>query len=282
MQCRPNKWSLRLGDMNNKKLKWIFILTCLTLVGGVVLKSISESPKSTQTEKEVFLRLNKNTGLIMKGFQYSQYHEGQKSLSIKAAKFSVEKKKISIFKLSPFKVASLKDAEIDFFGVTKRHDEENNQPDNPSADDDDNTAGRNDISFKGVLSQELLPPAALEGSISATCEPVKINLYLDDAPVTVIQAGKAIVDPRQRRLILRNNIQVRSGSLSLTTDRMAIYPETGLFEIENKYVLKKKEDETITGEKLTTDFFLEVVSKHQITSKDKARVDEKAQSASGG
>jgi hypothetical protein len=267
--------------MNNKPLKLILLMISIALISGLVVKGITGRSKSTQKEKEVFLRLNKNTGLIMKGFQYSQYHEGQKALSIKAAKFSVEKKKISIFKLSPFKVASLKDAEIDFFGVTNRHDEEKNQPNNPSTDKEDNTAGMSGISFKGVLSQEILPPAALKGSISATCEPVKINLYLDDAPVTVIQAEKAIVDPRQRRLILRNDIQVRSGSLSLSTDRMAIYPETGLFEIENKFVLKTQ-DETITGEKLTTDFFLEVVSKHQITSKDKARVDEKAQSASGG
>ena len=254
------------------------MVICLALVGGVVLINNSETSKSAQTEKNIFRQLNRNTGPVVKGFQYSKYLKGQKALSIKAAKFSVEKKKISIFKLSPFKVVSFRDAEIDLYGVTDRIDKKKNQLLNPAIGKDD-ISGRNDISFKGVLSQEILPPSALKGSISAICEPVKINLYLDDARVTTIQAEKAIVDPRRRRVILRNNIQVTSGSLNLSTDRMTIYPEEGLFEAEDKYVLITQ-DETITGEKLTTDIFLEAVSKHQITSKTKARVDEKAQTAS--
>ena len=248
----------------------------LTTAGGVVLKSISMSPKSIQAEKKAFIRLNKDTGPIMKGFQFSKYQEGQKALSIRAAEFSVEKKKIGFFKLSPFKVATLRNAEIDFYGKTNRPDNRINQPHNPLSGNASNTADKNEISFKGLLSQEILPPSALKGSISATCEPVKINLYIDDAPVTMIQAEKANVDPKGRRMILHNNIQVKSGSLSLSTDRLSIYPEKGLFEIEDKFVLQMQ-DETIRGEKLTTDFFLAVVSRHQAASGDKARVDEKVQ-----
>jgi lipopolysaccharide export system protein LptA len=99
----------------------------------------------------------------------------------------------------------------------------------------------------------------LKGSVSAICEPVKINLYLNDAPVTVIQAENAIVDPRRRRMILRDNVQVISGISELSTNRLAIYPETGLFEVDHRYVLKSQDD-TVTGEKLTTDFFLKQVS----------------------
>ena len=231
----------------------------IALVSSVVLVSIYESPKSNQKEEKIFLLLKKNTGPIMRGFQYSKYHEGRKALNIKAAKFSVEKKKIGIFKLSPFKVAVFRDAEIDFYGEADQPDEKKNQPQNPLTSEDDNSSKNNEMSFKGVLSQEALPPKALKGSVSAICEPVRINLYLNDAPVTMIQAEKAIVDPRRHRMMLQNKIQVTSGTLNLSTDRMAIYPEKGLFEVENKYVLKSQ-DETITGEKLITDFFLKQVS----------------------
>ena len=104
--------------MNDKNLKMIFLLISIALISGVVLESINERPKSNQTEEKAFLRLEKNTGPIIRGFQYSIYHEGQKALKIRAAKFSVEKKKIGIFKLSPFKVARFRDAEIDFYGKT--------------------------------------------------------------------------------------------------------------------------------------------------------------------
>jgi hypothetical protein len=244
--------------MNSRTLK-LFAVIGLALFTGVVLLRMNEKSKSYETEKKIFIRLKKNTGPIIRGFQYSKYHEGRKALLIKAAKFSVEKKKIGIFKLSPFKVARFKDAEIDFYGETDPLNKNKSQPRKALSGKNSSAAIKNDIAFKGVLSQEMMPPSALKGGVSAICEPVKINLYLNDAPVTMIQADKATVDPRRRRMILRKNIRVTSGASHLSTNNLAIYPERGLFEIENKYVLKKQ-GEIITGEKLTTDFFLKKVS----------------------
>ncbi len=245
--------------MNAKNVTVTFLLISLALISGVILLRINERSKSIQTEEKIFLRFKKNTGPIIRGFQYSKYHEGRKALIIKAAKFNIEKKKIGIFKISPFKVARFRDAEIDFFGRTNQPDDNTSQPRQALSGSENGTAISNDSAFKGVLSHEMMPPSALKGSVSAICEPVKINLHLDDVLVTRIQAGKAIVDPRRRRLILRDNIRVTSGSSHLSADRMAIYPETGLFEVNNKYVFETQ-GETITGDKLTTDFFLKKVS----------------------
>ena len=244
--------------MNAKNVKVTFILISLALITGVILHRINESSKSFRAEEKVFLRLRKNTGPVIRGFQFSNYHKGKKSLNIRAAKFSIDKKKIGIFKISPFKVARFKDAEIDFFGSTKKTVDKTNPP-RKTLSGNDNGAIKHDISFKGVLSQEMMPPSVLKGTVSAICDPVKINLYLDDAPVTKIQANQAIIDPRRRRMVLRGNIRVTSGFSHLSTDRLEIYPETGLFKIKNKYVFETQ-GETITGEKLTTDFFLETVS----------------------
>jgi hypothetical protein len=245
--------------MNAKNVKVTFILISLALLTGVIWHRINERSKSFQAEEKIFIRFKKNTGPIIRGFQYSKYHEGRKALSIKAAKFSIEKKKVGVFKISPFKVARFRDAEIDFFGRTNQPVDKTSQPRKALSGSENGTAIRNDIAFKGILSQEMMPPSALKGSVSAICEPVKIKLHLDDAPVTRIQAGKAIVDPRKRRMILLDNIQVTSGSAHLSTDRLVIYPETGLFEVNNKYVFETL-GETITGEKLTTDFFLKKIS----------------------
>jgi hypothetical protein len=245
--------------MNAKNVTVTFLLISLVLITGVIWHRINERSKSFQAEEKIFIRIKKNTGPIIRGFRYSKYYEGRKALSIKAAKFSIEKKKIGIFKISPLKVARFRDAEIDFFGRTNQPDDNTSQPRQALSGSENGTAISNDSAFKGVLSQEILPPSALKGSVSAICEPVKINLHLDDVLVTRIQAGKAIVDPRKRRMILLDNIRVTSGSSHLSTDRMAIYPETGLFEVNNKYVFETQ-GETITGDKLTTDFFLKKVS----------------------
>ncbi|CAB1076725.1 hypothetical protein D1AOALGA4SA_4520 [Olavius algarvensis Delta 1 endosymbiont] len=245
--------------MKTKHLKLIFLLIGITLISAVVFKSINEIPQSNQSEEKIFLRLKKNSGPVIRGFQYSNYHQGRKALNIRAAKFNVEKKKIGVFKFSPFKVARFRDAEIDFFGKIDHPDEKPSKPRNSLSDIDRGETAGNVISFRGVLSQAMLPPPALKGSISAICEPVKLNLYLEDNPVTMIYAEKGVVDPRRRRMIFHRNILVTSGGATLSTDRLAVYPETGLFEIENDYVLTK-DDETITGEKLTTDFLLKKIS----------------------
>ena len=245
--------------MNAKNVKLIFILISFALITGVILHRINERSKSFQAEEKSFLRFQKNTEPIIRGFHYSTYREGRKALIIKAVKFSIEKKKIGIFKISPLKVARFKDAQIDFFGRTNHSDDKTGQPHKALSGSENREVIRNDIAFKGVLSQEMIPPTVLKGSVSAICEPVKINLYLDDAPVTGIKAEKAVVDPLKRRLILRDTVRVTSGSSLLSTDRLVIYPETGLFEVNNKYVLETQ-GETITGEKLTTDFFLKKIS----------------------
>lgn len=245
--------------MNKNNLKLIFLLIAITLLSVVALNGINDRSASIKEEETIFLRLKKNSGPVMRGFQYSNYLKGKKAFNLRAAKFSVEKKKIGIFKLSPFKVARFRDAEFDLYGQTVPPDEKMSQTREAlSGEDSSGTTGM-DSSFKGVLSSEMLPPPALKGSVSAICEPVRINLYLNDEARTIIQAEKGIVDPRQRRMILHRNVQVNSGGLNLSTDRLVIYPETGLFEIEKKYVLKMQ-DETVTGEKLTTDFYLKKVS----------------------
>ena len=224
--------------MKKNNLKLLLLAGCLALLCIAVVNNLGERRESIRTEEKIFLRLKKNTGPIIRGFQFSNYHKGRKALYIKAAKFSVEKKKIGLFRLSPFKIARFRDAEIEFYGVTGRHTEKENSPRKPLSHPENSAPAGIQKSFRGLLSPETLPTQAMKGSVSAICEPIKIILYLNDAPVTMIQAEKAIVDPRRRSLILRKNIQVTSGNLNLSTDRLVIYPETGLFEMESKYVLK--------------------------------------------
>jgi hypothetical protein len=242
--------------MINKKL--ITILISLALITGIVYLGISWS-RNHQPDKGQFLRVKKNTGPIFRGFRYSKYNEDKKILTIKAAHFSVEKKKVGVFRLSPFKYARFRGAEIDLFGETVQPNKGRSQPRIASIDKQSRHPKKNEISFKGVISRDTMPPSMLKGANSAICEPIKIKLYLADSLITKIQANKAIVDPRMHRMILRDSIQVTSGSSHLSTDRLTIYPESGVFEVDNYYVLKSLAG-TSTGKNLTTDFYLDKIS----------------------
>jgi hypothetical protein len=239
--------------MRNKKS--IALLIGLALITSMVFIGIKRKSDSQPVKDISFMRFPNNAGPIFRGFKYSQYNESKRGVTITAVHFSIEKKKTGIFKLSPLKFARFRGAEIDLFGATIPPDQNSKQPHKALTHRESNRHRRNESSFKGVISKDTIPLSALRGAVSAICEPVKINFYLDDTPVTRIKASKAIVNPRRRTLVLENSIQVTSGSSLLSTDRLKIYPETGRLEVDNYYVLKTPGG-TRKGKKLTTDLFL--------------------------
>ena len=120
---------------------------------------------------------------------------------------------------------------------------------------------KKDITIKGLFSEETIPTSLLKGATSAVFEPVKINFcLLDGKPVTEIHAKRATFDPRRRRINMDGKILATASFCELSTNRLMIYPEKGIIEVNNKFVLKTQSGQ-ITGEKLTTDFFLEKVNR---------------------
>jgi len=217
----------------------------LTLISGVIFLYVSDSVKHSSQDKANHFSFRKKKDLTIRGFHYSGYHEGRKALTIKAAKFSIEKKKVGIFKFSPLRAARFRGAEIDFYV--------NNDPSAAGSQD------KKDVTIKGLFSKETLPASLLKGASSAIFEPVKINFCsLDGKPVMEIRAKRATFDPRRRRIVMDGKILATASSNELSTNRLLIYPDKGIIEVNNKFVLKKQ-GEQINGDKLTTDLFLKKV-----------------------
>jgi hypothetical protein len=222
------------------------MLFMLTLFSGVIFLYVYDSYKQSSQEKTNHFSFRKKKDPTIKGFRFSGYHEGQKAITIKAAKFSVEKKKIGILKLSPLRTARFRGAEIDFHVTTDSSAEGSHD--------------KKEAAIKGVFSKETIPASLLKGAASVIFEPVKINFYLDDTPVTEIHAKKASIDPLQRRIVLKGKIVATAAPNRLSTNRLMIYPEKGIIEVNNNFVLKTQ-GEQINGEKLITDLFLKRVDR---------------------
>jgi lipopolysaccharide export system protein LptA len=213
----------------------------LTLISGVIFLYVSDSYKHSSQDKKNHFSFRKKKDSTIRGFLFSGYHEGRKTITIKAAKFSVEKKKISIFKFSPMRAARFRGAEIDFYVK--------NDPSAAGSQD------KKDVTIKGLFSKKTIPSSLLKGVTSVIFEPVKINFCLDDTRVTEIRAKRASFEPLQRRIVLDGKIYATAALNQLSTDRLMIYPEKGIIKVNNKFVLKTQ-TEQISGEKLTTDLFL--------------------------
>jgi hypothetical protein len=220
----------------------------LTLISGVIFLYVSDSYKQSSQDKSNHFSFRKKKDLTIRGFRFSGYHEGRKALTIKAARFSIEKKKIGIFKLSPLRAARFRGAEVDLYLDNIQHA--------------DGSPNQKLMIVKGLFSEETMPVSVLKGVTSMIFEPIKINFYSDDTSVTEIHARKATLDLRQRRVVLQGKILATSALNQLSTKRLLIYPEKGIIEVNDNFVLTR-EGEQITGDKLITDLFLKKVDRQQ-------------------
>ena len=159
--------------MAKKLLKIFMALFILTLISGVIFFYLSGRSEHSSQENTHYRFSKKKNDLTIRGFHFSGYHEGLKTIAIKAARFSTEKKKIGIFKLSPLRAARFRGAEIDFYLN--------------SDSSDGSLQDKRIITTRGLFSKETLPVSLLKGSTSVVFEPVKISFCLDDMPVTEIQ-----------------------------------------------------------------------------------------------
>jgi len=230
--------------MARKLLKFLMALFMVTLISGVIFFYLSGRSEHSSQESTNYRSVKTKKDPTIRGFRFSGYHEGQKAITIKAAKFSVEKKKIGIFKFSVVRAARFRGAEIDLYV--------NNDSSADSLQD------KRTITTKGLFLKETIPVSLLNGATSAVFEPVKINFCLNDTPITQIRAKRATFEPLQGRIVLDGKIFATAALNQLSTNRLMIYPEKGIIKVNNNFVLKT-ESQQISGEKLTTDLFLKKV-----------------------
>lgn len=186
--------------------------------------------------------------LVVHGFQFAGYHQGRKNISIKAVRYSIEKMKLGLFSSGSLRVAKFKGAEIDIFA---------NQVESGKKFQD----GRQEsnYSLKRTFKKEAMPASDSKNVVSFLFEPVKINFYNGKALITQIQADRASIKSKGRRVVFQGQISATSGTRSLTTDKLTLFPDSGLFTTDRPFELQSAEKQ-ITGNNLTVDLYLKPVS----------------------
>jgi hypothetical protein len=137
--------------MARKNLNFILTAFILTLLSGVIFFYLSGKSEFSSQENIKHRFLNKKKDLTIRGFRFSGYHQGQKAIAIKAAKFSIEKKKIGVFKFAPMRAARFRGAEVDLYVNNEGFAED--------------LQDKKDIIVKGLFSQETMPVSAMETNV---------------------------------------------------------------------------------------------------------------------
>ena len=220
----------------------------LTVMGGMVFvyyqHRTSGPPKPPQ---EIPRFMPPAHRLQIGGFRYDGNREGKKIISIKADKFTIEKKKMGFFRLGLLNVARFKNAVIDIYGQRIGSGEAPGKP---------NTHTQNSgMSFKELFTREALPSFSVKRVSSIMIEPICLNLYDGKSLISQIRASSANIRLRKRDILFEGDVRVKSGSASLKTDHLIFMPENGLLKAERHFILETPE-KRLEGERLTTDLFL--------------------------
>ena len=190
------------------------------------------------------------------GFQFQGSREGRRVISIRADRFTVEKKKLGFFRLGILSEARFTNAVIDLYGTREAPEEKG--PATPGRPAGPPVAASRDpgpLSFEGSFTRESLPSLSGKGIASIRLEPVAFNLHEDTSLITRISADSATVRLKQRDVLFRGKVRVESGGRLLTTARLSFMPKTASFATRHHFVLEAPE-KRVEGEGITTDLYL--------------------------
>jgi|GEM_PF-1278684 len=234
--------------MISKKQRFYLILVFIAglCAGGIAvyLHNRPDSPVSANIGK-FYQQVRER--IRIRGFKFTGYNEkGEKVLTIRADKFSVEKKKIGFITTSLLNVAVVKNARIDMYARNSVSGE------NAAAELKEQMSG---VTFEDSFSKDTLATLPIKNVSSFSIEPVSLNLYNGDSLVTGISANSAEISIKQRAMVFKGNVKVVSGEKTLTTERVTFSPEKARFKTDSRYILKTK-DGTSEGIKFTSDIFL--------------------------
>ena len=234
------------------KFKTVQVVLAIMAIGGIAclifiycLHNFSR-PEDT---KENTSRYRQHPGLRheIRGFNFNSVQEGQRSISIKADRFSIEKKKLGFLSFGLMNEGKFENAVINIYG--RRETE--------VGDQGSGTRDRN-LTFKGIFSKDALPSFQTKKISSIVMKPVSVELHDEKTSVTGISADSAVIDFDNRCILFKGNVRMVSGERVLTTSRLSLFPEGAVIRCDQHFILKTPEKKS-EGEHLVSDIFLRPV-----------------------
>lgn len=242
--------------MGRVQYRCIPLVLLLFIIGGTVFQYLQHrSLTSNKPDVNIYRHREQGHRLKIRGFNFQGYCEGKKVLSIKADKFTLEKKKLGFFRLGFSNTARFANPVIDIYG-TDGGNKDSTLPkkDSGAAQKDIRTSEQ--VDFSGIFEKEALPSFHMKRIASVILEPVCINLYQDKAQLTQITASFATIRLKQRVIVFKSNVRVKSGSRSLRTSRLVFHPESAIMEADGSFVLSAGGEE-VEGKSISTNIFLD-------------------------
>jgi len=205
----------------------------------------------------------------IQGFRYEGTQDGRSVISIKADRFSIQKKKIGFFRFGLLNEAKFENARIHIYGRRNRPENKldtlqlSNTEKNPSAQKGEklksypqgHTKRLENLIFDNVLSKGTLPLIQNKRVSSLIMAPVKVVIHDERNIVSRISAFSASIRLRKQDILFKGDVRMVSGLRVLNADQLSFHPDKSVVRALKHYKLKTPEIER-EGQNLITDLFL--------------------------
>lgn len=229
---------------------FLYFLLIVVVAGTIFVFKRNRTLAIRDTQQEVSRQKYFKYRLQIKGFKFDSFDDGEKVLSIKADKLTVEKKKLGFFRLGLINVAIFKNAVIDVYLKRKLS---GNDP---------------DFIREALPSlKDAFPSFSTKRISSIIIEPVCLNLQDENSLLTQITSNSAIIRLTKQNILFKGGVQVASGDKSLITERLNFFTENSVMKADRHFILKTPEKK-IEGNRITVDMFLNVVKDEIIRKPD--------------
>jgi len=225
----------------------LLLLLFLVVAGTIFLFNRHRTLTTCEIQKEAPRQRYSKHRLQIKGFKFDSRDNGEKTLSIKADKFTIEKKKLGFFRFGLINVAIFENAVIDIYLKRKL-----------------SNIGSDFIREALPSLRDVLPSFSAKRISSIIIKPVCLNLWNEKSLFTQITSKSAIIRLKKHNIIFKGDVQVVSGNKSLATERLNFFPEKSIMKTERHFILKTSQKK-VEGDQLTVDIFLNLVKENDKT-----------------
>jgi hypothetical protein len=197
----------------------------------------------------------------MRGLSVDSWAKDRKLLTVKAERFSIEKRKFGFFRFGLMKVVHMTDSRIELYDFFT------GSSDNPHPADNVEKPELDQLLVDSLLKQTV-PHSSLKGISAIEMKPVSLRIYDQKRVLTRINADSLFIGSRKGSVAFHGNVSVEAPSGVLTTEELVLLPRQALLETHQYFKLKTLEKE-FEGYHLVTNLLLNKLPEYSQHKKGK-------------
>ena len=239
----------------------LLLLIIVTAFGFIYFPPQISPPAAPEKKVQLTGYTPSRPRLEITGLKYDLNFNGKRSISLKADRFLIRKRKLGLIRFGLAQEALFENAEVSFFNKKSI-----SVPPEPIYGNLTTPLSLQEVSasepaedFSLLSMDEILTSSEAKRLSSIVLKPVIITFHDENNKISRIQADSASIQMQRQEFVLSGDVHVTAGEKHITTSRLIFLPEKNEIYIPGNFLLDIQGDKR-TGKPVSSDVFLNSIS----------------------